>query len=95
MSKHKTSKEMFPLIAEWESASQTRIEFCETHRLSLSTFAYWRKRYLEHRTSSDTGFKELHPQVSSQIEIHYPNGVRVSLPANGPMATVQALIHLF
>jgi len=94
MSKRKTAEQMYPLVAEWETTGQTREEFCSAHGLTLSSFAYWRQKYLEGQNQPDTGFKELLPTPGAQIEVCYPNGVKVTLPANGSMATIRALIHL-
>jgi len=85
---------MFALVAAWESADQTRIEFCRRHNLSVSVFAYWRKKYVEQHKTVNQDFKEILPQLNEQVEICYPNGVKINLPANGQIATIQALIGL-
>ena len=85
---------MFPLMASWESSTQGHKEFCELHSLTLSTFWYWRTKYLNSQRSSDELFTELQPEISDKIEITYPNGVKVSLPKDGGLPTIKALIGL-
>ena len=85
---------MFPIISEWESSNQTRVEFCQSKGISLATFSYWRMRYKSSQ-SDESGFTEITPKGPIDITITYPNGVRISLPSSGtPMSTIQALVHL-
>ena len=72
MSKRRTEAEMFPLIASWESSTQGHKEFCESHSLTLSTFWYWRTKYLNSQRSPAELFTELQPEISGKIEITYP-----------------------
>lgn len=36
----------FQLIENWESSGKKQKTFCKEHQISISTFAYWRSRYL-------------------------------------------------
>ena len=94
MRKHKTASEMFPLIEEWASSGQTQQGFCKSRGLFQSVFNYWRKKYLDAQNSEPTPFKELHPDLATKIEICYPNGVKIQLPAGSSLSTLQTLIGL-
>ncbi|TRX46439.1 hypothetical protein FNH22_30785 [Fulvivirga sp. M361] len=94
MNKRKTKEEMYRLVSAWEQGGQTRAAFCQSHGLSLGTFAYWRSKYQEEHASGSAAFLELGDQVSEQIEITYPNGVIVKLPVGGSLSDVRSLIGL-
>ena len=94
MSRRRTEAEMFPLMASWESSEQERKEFCDSHELTLATFSYWRTKYIKSQKCSGELFTELQPEISGKIEITYPNGVKVSLPKDGGLSTIKALIVL-
>jgi len=86
---------MYPLIAEWESSSEGQLQFCQSRGISLSVFSYWRKKYLEDQQGSRAGFTEILPGFDSQVEVCYPNGVRVNLPfSDNMLETLHALIRL-
>ena len=55
MKARRNSREMFPLIAEWERSGQTQQNFCDEHGLNLGLFSYWRKKYLEHHVGDLVG----------------------------------------
>lgn len=88
---------MYALIEEWLASGQNREDFCNSHHLTLSTFAYWRSKYLKHHISfekDDSNFVRLQPeQTGSGIELRYPNGVVLHIPSWSP-SEVKALIGL-
>ncbi len=87
--------EMFAIIDEWISSNETQIGFCWSRGLRPSTFSYWRKKYREEQGQESPCFTEVLPEISSKIEICYPNGVKVTLPEQGSsLAVVQALVRL-
>lgn len=89
-----THKEMFPLIEEWENSNESREAFCHRHNLQLSTFSYWRSRYIKSKVRPATSFVELQPNLGEDLEIIYPNGVKIRLTGNSPLSQIQALIRL-
>lgn len=96
MSNRRTSEEMFPLIAEWESSNENQIQFCQSKGINPSVFSYWRKKYLEEQSVDTTCFTEIAPpELQDKIEVCYPNGVHIKLPtSSSSLATLQALIQL-
>lgn len=95
---------MFALVAEWESSGLSRKSFCGHHGLKLSTFSYWRSRYNQANASSPPqagghrpeSFKRIVPAHPSgfSMELIYPNGVKMILPAGTDLSTISSLIHL-
>lgn len=91
----KTKEEMFPLIEEWESSNESRESFCEVHKLTKSTFHYWRGRFLRSRVQMDTGgFVQVRAVIPSQMEVVYPNGVTIRLLQSASMSDLRALVQL-
>ena len=45
-------EEMYDLIERWDSSGLTQKNFCLQEGVSVSTFGYWRKRYIEYRQES-------------------------------------------
>ena len=86
---------MFALMSLWESSDLTRQEFCEEHGIKLSNFSYWRTRYRKSQSSNGRGnFTQVKPVLATTIELIYPNGVKMVLPANSDPATLSTLINL-
>ena len=86
---------MFELMVEWESSGLTRQEFCEERGIKLSNFSYWRTRYRQSKSASESGsFVSVKPALPVSIELIYPNGVKVVLPAKTDQVTLSSLIHL-
>ena len=86
---------MFALMSLWESSGLTRQEFCKEHEIKLSNFSYWRTRYRKSQTASGSeNFIKVKPVLATSIELIYPNGVKMVLPANSDIATLSALINL-
>lgn len=89
---------MFALVDAWRESGKKRKEFCDEHRIKVSTFAYWvtRRNKAEHPGS---GFLPIDVfrrsgQTATSVEIHYPNGIRLSLPA-GDVALIGELIRMY
>ena len=54
-------KDMFDLISRWEDSDEDRTTFCNAQGLILSTFGYWRSKYLKSKgTPMASGFYELY-----------------------------------
>lgn len=90
----KTEEEMFDLIDQWEASKLTQSAFCESHELSMSTFTYWRGKYLDSKNDETSDFVKLEPEWSSSLEVVYPNGVKVRLPERTSLSEVRILIQL-
>jgi hypothetical protein len=90
-------KEMFSLIREWKESGIDQRDFCKHHDLSMHAFYYWLRKYKQINTSSENGFipVELKPPVNGtkeDIQIHYPNGVLVTLDKSVSISRIRALI---
>jgi hypothetical protein len=94
---------MYALIRKWEQSGLPQVKFLTEHRISKSTFGYWRKKYLREQAGSPKDGKMIPVQVvpdpvaltghhSGSIEIVYPNGVRLVCPARMDTLWIKELI---
>jgi transposase-like protein len=98
----KYSKEqMFALILKCENSGLSQEKFIKHHGISMSTFGYWRKKYLK-ETGHDKRKDNFIPvkidkttdKPSEVVEVVYPNGVRMLCPADMDLSRLKPLIVL-
>lgn len=91
-------EKMFALVEQWEQSKQTKILFCEQQGIVKSSFYYWLKKY--HREQSvSSGFvpvlvRRSFSELNQAIEVHYPSGVSVRVPAGSSVTLLKTLIDL-
>lgn len=90
------SRKMLGMIEEWQNSGITKKEFCEAHNIPQWKFYYWLKRYNQkgndvpgHFVPVSTGKKK--PSQTTGLEIQYPNGVKIILPAGTGLQLIRAL----
>jgi hypothetical protein len=94
--RRRTKEEMFPVIEAWQNSGLSKRAFCEEQGIVESVFFYWSKKYREE--NEQYGFIPLtvgasHSFTQSHsIEIQYPNGVVLKLPANTPVSLVRQYV---
>jgi hypothetical protein len=93
-SARRNAKEMFPLIKDYESRGLTQQAFCAEHGLKVSTFSYWRRKYLARGEESGSGFVSLVPEglPSGDITLEY-GGVVLRLGKEVSPDYVVSLVH--
>lgn len=89
-------EEMFALIEQWKESSEPRKAFCQKHGLAESTFSYWYSKYRKSTNNSGQpgGFVNVQPSLHDNLEVVYPNGVKIRLPQDTSLADLRALIQL-
>ena len=101
----KASKEhhreaMISMIRQWQESGKSQVQFCTERQIKPSGFNYWLKRYRESFASGVfvpvqvVRGKQSRKVLDTSIEIHYPNGTRVHLPASATLTTIRALIGM-
>jgi hypothetical protein len=88
----KRQEEMFSLIEQWQESGKTQQLFCQEQELTYSTFYYWLKRYRQGLDESN--FLPVEISSGSHIEIRYPDGVVLQLPAEVRLSTLKQLLSL-
>lgn len=100
--KQYTKDQMYAIIRELEASGLTQEVFLKKRDISKSTFGYWRKKYLQDHLPKQAPSSRLIPvQIepetnplteSSNLEIIYPNGVRIILSGQVDAKQVRKLI---
>ena len=92
---------MFQLIEEWEQSGESQTSFCKNKNVSFHTFYYWLRRYKDQPQGTTTSKAFIPVTIpvnkktsNNEIEIHYPNGVRIVLPKNSDLSMVRTFINM-
>lgn len=94
--RRRTPEEMFPVVEAWQRSGLSKKSFCEEQGIIKSVFFYWCRRYREEHEQG--GFVPLTTGSSfslnqnHSLEIQYPNGVILKLPANTPASLVRQYV---
>ena len=92
--------EMFSLIKQWQSSGIRQKDFCNKHDIPLHTFHYYFRKYKRSLSPPASSFLqvEVDPPKNGpgdDIQIHYPNGVMISLDKQIPVSRLKSLIKAF
>lgn len=89
-------EKMRQLVAGLEASGITQKMYCQQHDVSHSVFQYWRKKFSGSHQQGSAGFCAIQPPLNTfQVELTYPNGVRVSSQQGFDAATLHSLIKLW
>ena len=89
-------EKMQQLVAGLEASGITQKMYCQQHDVPHSVFQYWRKKLSGVHQRERVGFCAIQPVRSTfQVELTYPNGVRVSSQQGFDAATLHSLIKLW
>ena len=107
---HKYNKEqMYDTIEKWQASSLSQHQFCIGEDLSKSTLGYWLKKYRKEKGQPKPSrgkpvktfipvevSRTLGPAVLDveQLEIAYPNGVKVTCRSSMDMHRLKTLINI-
>jgi len=72
-------EEILSLIEQWQDSGKPQQVFCQEHGLTYTTFYYWLRKY--RRQMEEGSFLPIEISSESNIEIRYPGGVILQLPA--------------
>ncbi len=84
--------DMLSLIELWKESGKSQQLFCQEHDLTYTTFYYWLRRY--RRGVDESNFLPVEISSGSHIEIRYPGGVVLQLPAETRLSTLKQLLIL-
>ena len=90
---------MFSLVRKWKQSGNNQKDFCDRHDISVHTLHYWLRKYKQSNSVLETGFLpvEIKPPVNesnADIQIHYPNGVMVTIDKSVSLSRIRALIKV-
>ncbi len=103
--REKSEKEKFDFVKSCKESGMVRKVYCKEHGVSLATFYNWHKKYRESELNTDEKFipvvlssqtKQPEQTIAKniEIEISYPNGVRVKLNQEMDLPMLRSLIGL-
>lgn len=85
---------MLSMITDWQQSGKSKKAYCEENGINEATFYYWFSRSKENDTASRGSFTRIDKAArTSDIEIIYPNGVRIKTEKD--LALVSQLIGLY
>lgn len=93
MNRNERREAMLAHVAAWQQSGQSRKEYCTEHGLAVNTLHYWCARIKGSAQAS--GFTPVEVSAPEGLELHYPNGVRLLLPAGTALQQVAACIKLY
>ena len=83
---------MMSLIEQWSESGKSQKLFCQEQGITFTTFYYWLRRY--RRSLDENGFLPVEISTGANIEIRYPCGVVLQLPAATRVAVIKQLLSL-
>ena len=105
------AEEMRLAISLWQESGLSKYAFCRNEKIGRATFNYWLKKYgnklnppLSKKTSKSKAKSKQSfvpvtissPEPSySELELEYPNGVKLRLPFDFPQDKLRALIGVY
>ena len=93
MKRTNRQEEMFSLIELQQQSGQTILNFCKEHRITLSNFNYWLRKYRKNLQPS-SGFIAITPSFpASPLRVLYPNGVAIEL-SHPDVSLISTLVRI-
>ena len=86
-------------IETWQTSNLTQKDYCIQNDIPFNTFYYWLKRLRDKEQTLSKGFvslriKDYRATAGGSINIHYPNGVQLSVPSTMDIRLMSKLIRL-
>lgn len=83
------------LVNEFETATINMTEFCRVKQVTVYSFKYWRLKIKSE--SQPKGFLSVQKEqpVTTDLEIIYPNGVKIKLDSKLQTELLHQLIRLY
>jgi hypothetical protein len=85
-------KQMYSHYQLWKQSNLSQVEYAEQHQMKIHTFKYWIQKFNKEQTKS-SGFIAIEPQIPTEINIRYPNGVELAMPAQTSVKIIRELIQ--
>ena len=73
---------MFALIADWQQSGMSKKRYCAAKGINEATFYYWYSRSKENVSSAGSFISIDKACRKSEVEVIYPNGVRIKADTN-------------
>ena len=69
----------------WKQSGLSQRDYCKQHKLTFSSFGYWRNRLKTSRTTDATAGKLIPVSISRpvSVNIYLSSGIRIEVPLHG------------
>lgn len=93
MTRSERRETMLAHVAAWQQSGKSRKEYCTARGIALQTFHSWCQRTKV--PEGLVGFAPVEVAAEHAVELHYPNGVRLVLPAGAALTHIAACVKLY
>ena len=104
--KHNNQETIYPIVKEWLATGERKKDLCQRHGIKIHILDYWLGKYRREKgmiPNNSSPFIPIKIKVPSssvisnqeKIEIHYPDGTQICLPAHLSMAQIRILLPSF
>jgi hypothetical protein len=96
-SNQEQQERMFSLIKSCKESGMSNKDFCKANGIGTAMFYYWQKKLTESKYNKPESFipvEDNKEKGQSEIEIVYPNGVRIKLAPATNLSIIRTLIGL-
>ncbi len=86
---------MRPIVESYARYKGSKKSFCQERGIAIHTLDYWRSKFKKPEVES-ASFIALEVDAGTldqAIELHYPNGVRATVPVSVPEDVLQSLLN--
>ena len=100
----KKAEQMYALVDGWRKSDQTKTTYCREKGINVHTFTYWVQKYkqnLEEGVEKKKApkfipltAKKMTSNSKSDLELNYPNGVRLCVNGQPDIELLRALIKI-
>jgi hypothetical protein len=72
-------------VQSWQQSAGSQKDYCRENNLSYHTFIYWIQKFRRNHQPVEQAFIAVQgdpsrPSLAQELEICYPNGVRLKMP---------------
>ena len=79
-------------IGDWKESGLTQAEYARRHRITISTFGYWKRRFEPQPPSN--AFVSVSAASLSPVRLHHPNGLVVECAAGTDIHWLRQLMGI-
>lgn len=94
------AEKMYALVRNWRKSEQSKADYCRTVPINIHTFTYWVQKYKQAEVQTKApnfiplAVEEAKPATSANLELNYPNGVRLCLNGRPDVELLRTLIKI-
>ena len=84
---------MYSMVEQWQQSGLYQSVFSGQQGISIQKLRYWISKY-RREMSPEPAFVQINCPSHQGINIRYPNGVELSLPAQVSVSVIRSLIQM-